>query len=110
VEFLKAKLKPLTIDNFHQDFDINKDVFAKKNSLNLLVHGLHSLLELKTSDREHRLMILSTMVKKGLITEERAEKMLTERSFFDRELIIDYNWIIRKMYLSNVDEYTIKML
>lgn len=40
--------------NFKEDFDINNDVFVKKDSLNLMVHGLQTLLEMETSGREQK--------------------------------------------------------
>lgn len=60
-------MKPLRIANFKREFNLDKDVFAKKESLNIMVHGLHTLLEMSTSEREHRTYILKTMIKKGLI-------------------------------------------
>lgn len=47
------------------------------------------------------------MMHRGVITEEKAKKMLLEKSDYEDETKFDYNWIIRKTYLSNVSEKVI---
>lgn len=80
IEFLKyitQKLKPIAINMTNTDFDLDKDVFAQPDSIKFMTHGLHTLLEMQTSERDQRRLVLQVMVDKNIISEDKAKKLLT---------------------------------
>jgi hypothetical protein len=48
---------------------LDKEVFAKTESIKFMTHGLHTLLEMETSLREQRKLILDIMVNQGIVGE-----------------------------------------